>query len=327
MKDRICQSMDSTERRAAAEACGRRCSIVLLCIPVVGWLILGILFVVCQCRPPFSDSPMFLYGMPEASRRTGKPFCKWKGGNKPMASGLAVSCTVEPHAVHYEEELSRFYQKFSETTLDRSYKGMIHTLGHPLQLVSLLIVHGEGTHQYERYLRLLVSNESSERLNYCEWRMDWLYMENGHRHRPRIEPLRFYQDIPPWSSSVLFWNLPLPAGAVDIELHLKIAMFASSSKAVVYDTPAKTVCQWPPQRLADVYPRVFIDRYLIKHDIGLYPLYVYEEQADDGIQFSHCPFCGHFNLTSYDECRCCRTSKETQRLFQTQVLAAAYQEF
>lgn len=353
MKDRMCQSMDSPKRRATGEAFIRRRSIFLLCIPVVGWLILGIQFVLRQHSRPCEESLVYSHKVPVVPIRIRKYIAGQSAGDvlqtlsmpDTVSPRTTASCTtvpdsitrgtVVPCAVHYIEGLSDFYRKFFETTINRSYKGMIHTLDRPLQLISLLVVHGEGVHQQERYLRLLVSNESPERFNYCEWSIDRLYMENDRRACMWAEPLRFYHEIPPWSLSALSWDIPLPAGTVDMELRLKIAMFASScktigensGKTVVYDASAKTVCQLPPQRLTDVYPQAFIDQYLIKHGNEPYPLYVYEEQADGGIQFSHCPFCGHFNLTSFDECRCCHTLKETQRLFQTQVLDAAYRDF
>ncbi len=317
MKGRGRDVTDSTKLRSFDDVSCRRYAILLLCIPVVGWLVLGILFVQRQYHPSPGKKTAPLPGATAIPTGPRKPF-----DGRDTVDGRAMSC-----AICYEEEYSDLCRRFRPAMVAQSYKGTLHVLGRPLQLVGLLIVHGEGPQQGERFLRLLVSNESPERLDYCEWIIDRLYVEDGGEPCMRGRSIRFYQTIPPWSPSVLSWDTPLPAGAVDAELHLKIAMFASTGRTLVYDDLPKSVCRYSPRRLADVYPQAFIDQYLAQHDVRPYPLYVYIEQVCAGIRFSHCPFCGRFNLTTSEDCQCCHTPKEVQRRLRTQLLDSEYLDF
>lgn len=318
MKSRRHVSARAVQTRRDEYNVNKRCAILLLCIPVAGWLVLSISFIKRLYRRPDVGGDRSAWLDASVSSETKKV---------DIQTFSRDDAFVHPDAVHYEEELLEFCRLYGRAIINQSYKGMIHVLDYPLQLISLLVVRGEDPHGGERYLRLLVSNESSEPIDYCEWAVDRLYLDDGREFQVRLEPLRFYQHISPWSSAMLSLETPLPVGSMDMELRLKVVMYASSGRAVVYDSSPRIICQWLPHRLMNKYPQKFIDQYLATHGIGGHPLYIYAEQADAGIRFSHCPYCGHFNPVSADVCKCCHTPKATQKQFLMQTLDAAYQDF
>lgn len=282
---------ESSQRDCCHGFIRKPCLYLLLCIPVVGWLILLILYL---RRSRVKENG--------EGDRNGSCFHPYE------------HTSISP--ITYGQGISDSCKKSNPGILYQSFKGSSYFLDYPLQLLSVAVVGtscSSDAERYERYLKLLVANDSCEPISYCEWKIVSVCGEDGRNIPITINSLRFFDDIPAWGSVVLESDVPLPPDTLDVDLRLQLVMTSPSYRTVVFDSFSRTLYRCLPQRLASLYPITFVERYASSLSFPLAPYYMYEEHSEEGYGYSHCPFCGRFNPIQNTECRCCHAPLELQR--------------